>query len=59
MGGISMSVHRISFAGALLIVLLAFAFRFLIGPFGLLFLILAAVLLWYAFGPGSRASRGT
>jgi hypothetical protein len=51
-----MAVHRVSLAGALLIVLLALVFLFIIGPFGLLVLIVAAVLLWYAFGPGSRAS---
>jgi hypothetical protein len=49
-----MAVHRISLAGALLLVLLALVFLFLIGPFGLLVLIVAAVLLWYAFGPGAR-----
>ena len=49
-----MAVHRISLVGALLIVLLALVFLFLIGPLGLLVLIIAAVLLWYAFGPGSR-----
>lgn len=49
-----MAVHRISLAGAVLIILLAIVFLILIGPFGLLVLILAAVLLWYAFGPGSR-----
>jgi len=37
-----------------LIIVLAIVFLFLIGPFGLLVLILAAVLLWYAFGPGAR-----
>ena len=49
-----MAVHRISLAGALLIVLLAIVFLFLIGPVGLLVLVLAGVLLWYAFGPGAR-----
>ncbi|HXQ95142.1 MAG TPA: hypothetical protein VN864_08270 [Thermoplasmata archaeon] len=49
-----MAVHRISLAGAVLLVLVALVFLFLIGPFGLLVLIVAAVLLWYAFGPGSR-----
>jgi uncharacterized membrane protein YccC len=50
-----MAVHRISLAGALLLVLVALVFLFLIGPLGLLVLIVAAVLLWYAFGPGSRS----
>jgi hypothetical protein len=50
-----MAVHTISLAGAVLIILLAIVFLFLIGPLGLLILILAAVLLWYAFGPGSRS----
>jgi uncharacterized membrane protein YccC len=49
-----MAVHRISLAGALLILILAIVFLFIIGPIGLLVLILAAVLLWYAFGPGAR-----
>jgi hypothetical protein len=46
------SVHRISLLGAVLIVLLAIVFLFLIGPLGLLILIVAAILLWYAFGHG-------
>jgi Flp pilus assembly protein TadB len=48
-------VHTISLGAALLIVLLAIVFLFLIGPLGLLVLILAVGLLWYAFGPGSRS----
>jgi hypothetical protein len=48
-----MAVHRISLVGALVILLLAILFLFLIGPLGLLILIVAAVLLWYAFGPGA------
>jgi hypothetical protein len=47
-------VHSISLGAALLIVLVAFVFLWLIGPLGLLILILAAVLFWYAFGPGAR-----
>lgn len=47
-------VHTISLGGALLIILLAIVFLVLIGPLGLLVLILAGVLLWYAFGPGAR-----
>ena len=50
----TMAVHRISLFGAVLIFFLAIVFLFLIGPLGLLFLILVAILLWYAFGPGSR-----
>jgi len=42
---------------ALLMVLVAIVLLVLIGPLGLLVLILAGVLLWYAFGPG--ASRVT
>jgi hypothetical protein len=49
-----MAVHTISLGAAVLLILLAIVFLFLIGPFGLLVLILAAVLLWYAFGPGNR-----
>jgi hypothetical protein len=49
-----MAVHTISLAGALLIILLAIVFLFLIGPFALLILVLAAVLIWYAIGPGAR-----
>ena len=45
--------HTISLGAALLIILLAFVFLFLVGPLGLLFLIVAAILLWYAFGPGA------
>ncbi|MHB8352367.1 MAG: hypothetical protein ACYDFT_06765 [Thermoplasmata archaeon] len=47
-----MAVHTISLTGALVLILLAILFWFLIGPIGLLVLIFAAVLLWYAFGPG-------
>ncbi len=46
--------HTISLGAALLIILLAIVFLYLIGPLGLLVLIVAAVLLWYAFGPGAR-----
>jgi hypothetical protein len=53
-GGVIMAAHTISLAGALLLILLAIVFLFLVGPFGLLILIVAAVLLWYAFGPGAR-----
>jgi hypothetical protein len=54
-----MAVHTISLAGAVVIIVLAILFLILIGPLGLLILILAAVLLWYAFGPGSRQSLVT
>ena len=47
-------VHTISLGAALLIILVAIVFLFLIGPFGLLILVLAAIFLWYAFGPGTR-----
>jgi len=50
-----MAVHTISLAGAILILLLAFVFLVLIGPLGLLVLIVAALLFWYAFGPGARS----
>jgi hypothetical protein len=49
-----MGVHRISFAGALLVILVAIVLLLVIGSVGLLILILAAVLLWYALGPGRR-----
>jgi hypothetical protein len=51
-----MGVHQISLVGAVLLALVAVLLLFLIGPFGLLLLILAVVLFWYAFGPGSRGS---
>jgi hypothetical protein len=54
-----MAVHRIGLAGALLLVLLALVFLFLIGPVALLILILAVVLIWYAFGPGARTLAST
>ena len=47
-----MAVHRISFFTALLLVVLAFLFLVLFGPLALLILILAAILFWYALGPG-------
>ncbi|MFZ0699931.1 MAG: hypothetical protein WAN74_07085 [Thermoplasmata archaeon] len=49
-----MAVHRISLVGALLLILLALVLLFILGPFALIILILAVVLLWYAFGPGGR-----
>ncbi|MGA8543408.1 MAG: hypothetical protein WB947_07740 [Thermoplasmata archaeon] len=52
----SMGVHTFSLTGAILLVLLAIIFLVLIGPFGLLLLILAVLLFWYAFGPGSRGA---
>ena len=50
----TMAVHTISLAGALFLLLLAIVLLFLVGPLGLLVLILVGVLLWYAFGPGAR-----
>lgn len=47
-----MAVHTISLGMALLIILVAIVLLFVIGPFGLLILILAGILLWYALGPG-------
>jgi hypothetical protein len=46
--------HTISLGAALVIILLAIVLLFVIGPVGLLILLLAGVLLWYAFGPGAR-----
>jgi hypothetical protein len=46
-------VHTISFGMALLMVLVAVVLLFVIGVFGLLILILAGALIWYAFGPGN------
>jgi hypothetical protein len=50
-------VHTISLGMALLLILVAIVLLVLIGPLGLLILILAGVLIWYAFGPGSAAVR--
>jgi hypothetical protein len=50
----TMAVHTISLGGAMLVLLLAVLFLYLLGPVSLLLLILVAVLLWYAFGPGTR-----
>jgi hypothetical protein len=52
----SMAVHRISLFGAIVIVILAFLLVEVIGFFGLLILILAGLLFWYAFGPGARST---
>jgi hypothetical protein len=54
-----MAAHRISLAAAILILLLAFVFLVLIGPLGLLVLIVAGLLFWYAFGPGARGITAT
>jgi hypothetical protein len=50
-------VHTISLFGAIVIVLFAIIALFFFGPLVLLVLILAAVLFWYAFGPGASGSR--
>ena len=50
-----MAAHRISLAGALLILIMAIILLVLVGPLGLLLLIVVGVLVWYAFGPGSRS----
>jgi len=55
-GGTIVAVHQISLAGALVILVLAVFFLFLFGAIGLVILIVAAILLWYAFGPGARRS---
>lgn len=51
-----MAVHRIGLAGALLLIFLAIVFLFVIGPLGLLVLVVAGVLIWYAIGPGARVA---
>lgn len=51
--------HTISLGAALLLLVLAILFLFLIGPFALLILIVVVVLLWYAFGPGARRAGGS
>lgn len=51
-----MAIHRISLGGAFVLLLLAVLLLLVIGPVGLLLLIVAGVLLWYAFGPGSRTT---
>ncbi len=50
-----MAPHQISLFAAVVIVLVAILLLFVIGPLGLLILVLAGVLLWYAFGPGRIA----
>ncbi len=54
----TITVHTISLAGAVLIILLGIVLLFLVGPIGLLILILAGILLWYALGPGNRIVVG-
>jgi hypothetical protein len=49
-------VHTISLFGAIVLVLFAIIALFFFGPLVLLVLIVAAVLFWYAFGPGARGS---
>jgi hypothetical protein len=46
-------VHTISLFGAVVLVLIAIVFLVFFGPLGLLVLIFAAVLFWWAFGPGA------
>lgn len=54
-----MAIHRISLFGALLIILVAIVLLILVGPLGLLVLILAGILLWYALGPGRIVVTGS
>jgi hypothetical protein len=49
-----MAVHRISLFGAVVLIFLAILLLVVIGTFGLLLLIFAGILFWWAFGPGSR-----
>jgi hypothetical protein len=49
-----MAVHTPSLFGAIVLVIVAFLLLELIGLGGLLLLIVAVVLLYWAFGPGSR-----
>jgi hypothetical protein len=53
---VRVAVHTISLLGAVVLVVIAILLLFLLGPVWLLILILAAVLFWYAFGPGSRGA---
>jgi hypothetical protein len=50
------AVHFISLSTAVVLAVIAILLLFVVGPFGLLLLLLAAVLFWYAFGPGSRTA---
>lgn len=49
-----MGVHRISLSGALLLIVIAILLLVIIGPVGILPLIPAAILLYWAFDPGAR-----
>jgi hypothetical protein len=52
-----MSVHTPSLFGAIVLVIVALILLELIGLGGLLLLLVAVVLLYWAFGPGSRSGR--
>ena len=49
-------MHRVGLFTAFVLVFFGFVFLALVGPIGLLLLVLAVVLLWYALGPGARES---
>jgi hypothetical protein len=49
-------VHTISLFGAIVLVFIAIVFLVFFGVLGLLVLIVAAALFWYAFGPGATGS---
>jgi hypothetical protein len=51
-----MAVHTISLFGAIALVVLALILFVFLGPVTLLVLILAAILFFWAFGPGARSS---
>lgn len=56
-GGLrAVTVHRVGLFTAFVLVFFGFVFLALVGPIGLLLLVLAVVLLWYALGPGARES---
>jgi hypothetical protein len=48
-------VHQISLASAIVILLVAVLFLYLFGPLALILIVVGVILLWWAFGPGSRS----
>ncbi len=50
-------VDRTSLVGASLFVVAAVLFAWVIGPLGLVVLVAAGLLMWYALGPGAELRR--
>jgi hypothetical protein len=54
--GARMATRWVHLLGAIALILAGIVMLLLIGPIGLFLLVVAALLLWFDFGPGAHAS---